>query len=236
MAKQFPPVETGGTFLRAVIFANGPVPDRQSINTHLQPDDRLIAADGGARHCLALGLQPAVVIGDFDSLDESEIETLRGGGAEMVRHPRAKDQTDLELALRYAVTEGAEQVLVFGGLGGRWDQTITNLLLPALPELTGTRIWLIEGRSRATLLHSGEELHFDGLPGDVVSLVPLGGSAHGISTRDLEYPLDGETVTFGSTLAISNTMLRRSGLVRIESGTLAVFITAQSDENDSEEG
>ncbi len=222
--------------MRTVIFANGPIPDRQSIISHLQPDDRIIAADGGARHCLALDLQPAVVIGDFDSLDQSEIETLRHGGAEMVRHPQAKDQTDLELALRYAVMDGAETILIFGGLGGRWDQTIANLLLPALPDLTGSRIWLIEGQSRATLLHSGDELQFNGQPGDVVSLVPLGGSAHGVTTRDLEYSLNGETVTFGSTLAISNTMLGRTAHVGIESGTLAVFIMARSDETGSEEG
>jgi thiamine pyrophosphokinase len=219
-----------------VIFANGPIPDQQAINDHLQADDRLIAADGGARHCLTLGLQPAVVIGDFDSLEKSEIETLREGGAEMVRHPRAKDQTDLEIALRYAVSDGAEHILIFGGLGGRWDQTLANLLLPALPDLAGTRIWLIDGPSRATILRSGEELQFDGHPGDLVSLVPLGGSAHGVSTRDLEYPLNGETVTFGSTLAISNTMLQKSALVGIESGTLAVFIMTQSDEDDREEG
>jgi thiamine pyrophosphokinase len=181
-------------------------------------------------------LTPAVVIGDFDSLPTSELESLRQGGSEIVRHPRSKDQTDLELALLHAVTHGAEEILVLGGLGARWDQTLANLHLPALPELAETRIWLIDGSSRATILHPGDNLQFVGRPGDTVSLVPLGGSAHGVSTRELEYPLKGESITFASTLGISNTMLAESASVVLERGTLAVFITAQSDESEKKEG
>lgn len=222
--------------MRAVIFANGPISDLQAIQSLLRPDDWLIAADGGARHCLNLGLKPAMVIGDFDSLPRSEIETLTEGGSEMMRHPRAKDQTDLELALRHAAASGCAEILIFGGMGDRWDQTLANLLLPALPELAGIRIWLIDGPARATVLHSGDNLQFDGHPGDVVSLVPLGGSAHGVSTRELEYPLQDEKVTFGSTLAISNTMLGNTATVGIENGTLAVFVTATSGSRDIQEG
>lgn len=217
--------------MRVVIFANGPISDQLEIKSLLQPDDWLIAADGGARHCLRLGLTPTVVIGDFDSLLQSELDSLFQLGTEMVRHPRSKDQTDLELALLHAVRQGAEEILVFGGLGDRWDQTLANLHLPALPELAETRIWLIDGPSRATILHSGDNLQFDGHPGDTVSLIPLGGPAHGVSTRDLEYPLEGDTLEFGSTLGISNTMLAESACVGLENGILAVFVAAQVDES-----
>jgi thiamine pyrophosphokinase len=213
-----------GFSLRALIFANGPLTDPQDIHTLLHPDDWLIAANGGARHCLELGLTPALVIGDFDSLQEAEVESFRKAGCKMVQYPRSKDQTDLELALRHALDNCASEILIFGGVGGRWDQTLANLLLPALPDMPETRIWLVDGPSRSTIIRSGGSLRFDGQPGDIVSLVPLGGSAQGVTTSGLEYPLKREPLAFGSTLGISNTMLGKSASVKLDVGVLAVFI------------
>ena len=224
---QMPPSRTlmEGFSLRALIFANGPLPDPQSVRALIQPDDWLIAADGGARHCLKLGLKISVVIGDFDSLQERDLKALRKAGSRLVRHPQNKDQTDLELALRHALGSGATEILILGAVGGRLDQTLANLLLPALPDMPETRIWLIDGPSRATIMRSGGRLQLDGQHGDVVSLVPLGGSALGVTTTGLEYPLMKEPLAFGSTLGVSNTMLGDSASVELEVGVLAVFIT-----------
>ncbi len=219
--------------MRALIFANGPLSDPQAVHSLLRPDDWLIAADGGARHCLELGLTPAVVIGDFDSLQEDEVKALRKAGSKMVRHPRSKDQTDLELAIRHALNDGATEILILGGVGGRWDQTLANLLLPALPDMPETRIWLVDGPSRATILRSGGRLRFHGQPGDIVSLVPLGGSVLGVTTEGLEYPLTEEPLAFGSTLGISNTMLGNSASVELDIGVLAIFIIRSTAGTDS---
>ena len=47
---------------RAVIFANGELPDPAAAKTLLQPGDTLIAVDGGLHHMQSLGLIPAVLI------------------------------------------------------------------------------------------------------------------------------------------------------------------------------
>lgn len=219
--------------MRALIFANGPLADPQSARSLLQPDDLVIAANGGARHCLALGLKPDVVIGDFDSLHEPELKALRRAGSKLVRHPPSKDQTDLELALRHALTSGSKEILILGAIGNRWDQTLANLLLPVSTDLPDTRIWLVDGASRATIIRAGGSLQFDGQPGDVVSLVPLGGSALGITTQGLEYPLHAETLAFGSTRGISNVMLGKSASVELENGILAIFIIGASATRDT---
>ncbi len=90
--------------MRAVIFANGSL----NLPVALSPGDFIIAADGGAQHCLALGLIPAVVIGDLDSLTPADLEALEAQGAEIVQFPARKDFTDLELALKHARSSGAE--------------------------------------------------------------------------------------------------------------------------------
>jgi thiamine pyrophosphokinase len=221
--------------LRTVIFANGPLSDPQSVHTLLQPEDWLIAADGGAQHCLALNIHPDVVIGDFDSLEQQALEFLRQAGSKLIPHDRHKDQTDLELALLHAQTKNPQEILILGAIGKRWDQTLANLLLPALSELSHIRIWFIDGHQKATVLHSGDSIEIEAQPGDVVSLVPIRGPAQGVRTKGLEYPLEGETLEFGSTLGISNTMLEHSAFVAIECGVLVLFISRSMDDRPTKE-
>ncbi len=204
--------------MRAVIFANGwfkQLPE-------LHPEDLLIAANGGARHCMSLGIRPAVVIGDFDSLDESELAVLKANGSEILQYPTRKDYTDLELAVRHAERLGADEILVVAALGARWDQTMANLLLPA--AFDSVPITLVDEKQEIHLARSGENLVVRGQPGDTVSLIPLAGDALGISTQNLEYPLKKENLLFGSTRGVSNVMLVESASVSLEHGILSVVV------------
>jgi thiamine pyrophosphokinase len=210
--------------LRAVIFANGAHSYPQVDRSHLRPDDWLIAANGGARYCQALGLKPTVLIGDFDSLEPWERQQIEQSGATLVAHPARKDETDLELALRYAVEGGADEILVLGGLGDRWDQSFANLLLPASPKLADTRIRLVDGPQEVTLLRAGETLTISGQPGDKVSLIPVRGDAYGVTARGLEYPLDGDILQFGVTRGISNVLLGEQATFHLKQGLLACFV------------
>jgi thiamine pyrophosphokinase len=211
--------------VRAVIFANGVFSHPDIDRARLRPDDWLIAADGGARHCQILGLTPAVLIGDFDSIKSQERQALEQQGVTMVPFPEGKDETDLELALRYAVEGGANEVLILAGMGSRWDQSLANLLLPAIVELAGVQIQLIDGPQEATLIRDGETQKLQGQPGDKVSLIPLGGDAHGVTTHGLEYPLHGDTLYFGATRGVSNVLLGEEATIHLERGMMACFIT-----------
>jgi thiamine pyrophosphokinase len=210
--------------LRAVVFANGLFSAPQAAQAAIRPEDLVIAADGGYRHLRALGLAPDVAIGDFDSLEAADLESLAAEGAEIIRHPAHKDFTDLELALRLAHERGAAEILVYGALGARWDQTLANLLLPAAAGLQEARIVLVDGPQEIHLVRSGETFRVRGRPGDTLSLVPLGGNAAGVTTGGLEYPLRGETLYFGATRGISNVFLEETASVQLESGTLLCVV------------
>ena len=203
---------------RAVVIANGCLNQPFA----LRPDDFLIAADGGARHCLALGIRPRMVIGDLDSLQEAELAQLKDDGVEIIQYPRRKDYTDLELALRYVQNLEVEEVLILGALGERWDQTIANILLPAsLPSL---RIHIIDRNQEIFFLSSGDQLELHGRPGDTVSLIPLAGKAQGVTTQNLEYPLHLEDLQLGSTLGISNALLSERGSVSLQTGLMLCVV------------
>ncbi len=213
---------------RAAIFANGELSDpaaaRAALHAGGGPPALLIAADGGARHCRALGLTPQVVIGDFDSLDPDDLRALRAAGVEVIEHPRRKDQTDLELALSHAVAAGADDILVFGALGARWDQTLANLLLLAGPGFASARIRLLDGDQQLSLLTPRAPAHIEGRPGDTVSLIPLGGEARGVTTAGLEYPLADGALPFGSTLGVSNVLLGHTATVHLREGLLMCVV------------
>jgi thiamine pyrophosphokinase len=210
--------------LRAVIFANGVLNDPEAAKAMLQAGDVIIAADGGALHCRRLGLLPQVLIGDFDSLDAQELAGLQAAGSETIRHPARKDYTDLELALIYARDRGMDEILVMGALGARWDQTLANLLLPATQALASLRISLVDGPQEILLLRGGSHLEVRGRPGDLVSLIPLGGDASGVITRGLEYPLEDEMLPFGGTRGISNVLLGEKGDVSLRQGILLCVV------------
>jgi len=204
--------------LRTVIFANGELPDPQDIPSMLRPDDLILAADGGGEHCLALDITPAAVIGDFDSLTKADLAKLEYLGAEIIRRPARKDETDLELALLLALERGASEALVLAALGARWDQSLANLLLPAHPELHGLDLTFVHGSQRIYPINSQRTI--SGQPGDTLSLIPIGGHARGVTTSGLEYPLNNETLYLGATRGISNTITATEASITVEDGQL----------------
>lgn len=209
---------------RAVIFANGPVKDAPTARRAIQEGDLLIAADGGARHCLEFGLTPDILIGDFDSLSQNELATLETSGMQVIRHPAKKDFTDLELAVRHAVSLDLTEILVIGALGARWDQTIANIFLPVNQDLSRIRMRLIDGAQEVTFMRDKDQLTLYGQAGDILSLVPLGGDAQGVTTQGLEYPLNDETLYFGATRGISNVLLNRTATVQLKAGYLLCIL------------
>lgn len=207
--------------MRVIVVANG------VMHSHftLESDDVLIAADGGLRHCLDLGLQPAILIGDMDSIDEGDLAALESSDTQILRYPTQKDFTDLELALQHALKLGADEIVIVAALGARWDQTIANLLLPA--SFPSVKISLLDGSQEIHYIRAGEKLEIHGQPGDMVSLIPLAGKASGITTEHLEYPLQGGELTFGSTRGISNVLLEETGTISINGGLLLCIVIHQ---------
>ncbi len=209
---------------RAVIVANGGMSAYTDLTSLLRKDDLLIAADGGGRYCLQAGCTPRFVIGDFDSLSAAELDELAAHGAEVLRHPVRKDETDLELAVDLAIQKEICEIIVVAALGGRWDQTLANLLLLGLPRFAIARIRLLDGNQEITLLRPGTENLIRGRRGDTVSLIAVNGDARGVTASGLEYPLQASSLPFGATLGVSNTLTAAEATVSLESGLLICVV------------
>jgi len=211
---------------RIIIFANGELPDLDAARTLLQAGDYLIAADGGANHLLKMGILPEIVIGDLDSVDEDTLFQLTSAEVNIEQYSEDKDETDIELALGYAVEMRPSAILIVGGLGGRLDQTLANLSILTDPMLPKIDIRLDDGLEEVFFCRAsaekGGQVEVQGRSGDTVSLIPWHGPVEGVSTEGLQWPLYGETLFPDKSRGISNLMLSESASVKIENGLLLV--------------
>src|SRR5215469_15005707 len=173
---------TGGP--AAVVVANGVLPDLSLFSPLLAAADVIVAADGAARALLQAGRRPTAILGDMDALPPDLLATWRASGGETLIFPPEKDETDLELALQYAVQHGACRIAVLGALGGRVDHELANLLLLAAPLLEGIKAAVLDRRTRVVAVKDKMEL--TGRPGDLLSLLPVTAAATGIVTAGLK--------------------------------------------------
>jgi len=203
-----------------VVFAGAPLEPTQRLRARIaalnQP--RVIAADSGAATALAFGLRPDVVVGDFDSLNATVRETLQMQGVPFERYPVAKDATDGQLALHYAVQQQPTDILLMGYLNGaRLDMTLSGVLLlvdTAVPTV------LVDERNEALLLRGPRRHTWAPEPQELVSLLPLTGDCAGVRTEGLRFPLHGEGLILGDTRGVSNEPRAAHVSVALEQGAL----------------
>lgn len=207
------------------VFANGDIESYEWLKPLLEAATAVLAANGGTNHLFRLGRWPDVVVGDMDSLGEEVRGWLAETSVALITHPTAKDETDLELALLYAVAHYDTPIWVVGGFGGRLDQTLANILLLAHPKLLGKPIQFVTEHERAWLVTGATTV--TGEVGDTVSLIPLGGDVAVAHTTGLRWPLQNEPLAFGPARGVSNVLTAVNATVTLHSGTLLCIHTSQ---------
>jgi thiamine pyrophosphokinase len=220
-----------------IILADGPAPMRADLDAGWPGWDAgtavVVAADGGARHAATLGLRLDHWVGDGDSIDPALLVELASAGVTIERVAAEKDESDAELALLAALAGGVDEVALIGGLGGpRVDHALANVGLLGHPALAGRPLWLYdEHAARISMLVAPDADgraatgDFTGRIGDLVSLVPIGGSASGVTTDGLRYSLHGEPIELGRTRGVSNVRTAARARVTLEVGRLLVIET-----------
>jgi thiamine pyrophosphokinase len=202
-----------------VVAAGEGVDER--VRPYLAGADLIVAADAGAAALLALGYVPQATVGDFDSLGEKELERLKDLGCLLVGAKAEKDETDTELAARYALAQGARSVLLLGGIGSRLDHTWANLML--LARLAREGVEACAAAPPVTVYAVSGELTLSGRPGDIVSVFPVLGEATGVTEEGFKYSLTDSTLEASAILGVSNELLGSEGKISVKRGVLLVF-------------
>ncbi|MDE2992941.1 MAG: thiamine diphosphokinase [Chloroflexota bacterium] len=208
----------------AAVVPNGPGRLAGAALASVRAADLVIAADGGARRLLGLGIAPHYLVGDLDSLPLETVARLVSAGCQLQRHPADKDATDTELAIALALDQGATDIDLVGATGGaRLDHSLANVLLLAADWPASVRLRLVEPTATALVVRAGQSVDVPGAVGAIVALLPLAGPARGITTRGLQYALAGEDLAFGRARGVSNVMTAPVASISLAAGILLVI-------------
>jgi thiamine pyrophosphokinase len=185
---------------------------------HFHPgqNDLVIAADGGYRYLQTFGIQPHLLVGDFDSLDTLPTDI------EICRYPVMKDDTDTMLAIKIGLDQGYRQFRIFGGTGGRLDHTLANVQSLAYIAQHGGRGYLIGSGQNITVIKDSE-LRFNENASGILSVFTFSGPASGVFLEGLLYPLNDAVLQPDFPLAVSNHFTGIPATVRVQNGLLTVL-------------
>ena len=197
-----------------------------SLSLSLRPcpalGDYVIAADRGYDSLMAYGVNPDLVVGDFDSLGEVP------NHPNVIQLPAEKDDTDMVFALRQGLDLGYRRFVMLGGVGGRLEHTLGNLQLLDWLASQGAQGFLAGEKTVATAVRNGT-LPFPAAMSGYLSVLCNSGTARGVTLRGLKYPLERYTMTGSFPLGVSNQFLGQPASVSVEDGCLLLLWEEKGD-------
>ncbi len=210
--------------MRVVVFTGGIVRLSTGTAKAIAAADTIIAADSGGRAALRAGVVPSLLIGDLDSLDNQSKMLLEQKGCQFITHQPEKDQTDTELAVHYAIENGASDITIIGGIeGDRLDHILANIFCVMDASIP---ITFVNGQTKAWLATGPTTVIIPGISNDLLSLIPLTNKVANVRTLQLKYVLDGETMLQNQARGISNVLTSSKAQVSFSKGKLLLVHTA----------
>lgn len=204
--------------MKAFIYTGGAVYP-ENITEHPKSDDIRIAADAGFINAKLLGERIDIALGDFDSLGEGQKEIPES--AKKITVPAEKDETDTQLAVNVALKQGADELVIIGGLDGRLDHTLSNIAIleamwdnkiPTVITNGQNRIRYI--RSTSTLIaRSGYKY---------MSIIAADEVVKGVSVEGCKYPLENTRLSRKFQYAVSNEIDGNCALISVKKGGIYI--------------
>lgn len=205
------------TSRHALLVANAPLRWTPLLTALASNADPLLAADGGANHLARIGLRPAAVIGDLDSISGSARAWL---GEELMTERPDQDRTDLDKAIEYAFEDlGVGELTVLAATGGRVDHDLGNLgLLARLAR--GTDLVFEGGTHR--VLATNDELRLASTPGETWSFWTYDPKTR-VTVSGVRWPIENAAVDAASRPSISNEAVAETIQVSATGGSVVVY-------------
>ncbi len=198
----------------AIIFCNGsPIKKSLFLKIKKKYNPLLIAADGGTNYIHKIEEIPEVIIGDLDSINSDVLKFYQRKKIKIIKISRQND-TDLEKALKYCKKLRCNSIYIVGFTGRRFDHTLSNIS-NALKFAQFFKIVMIENES--TLQIITEKNEFKSFKNELVSILCFDPYVK-ITTKNLKYPLKGESLFFGHRESTSNVSMGNSFEVNVENG------------------
>lgn len=189
-----------------------------------EKQDCLLAADKGMEFCYEQKICPDYIMGDFDSADPKIVSYYSNSAdVELIRFQPEKDDTDMELAVRKAITLGSDKIYVLGALGGRMDHCIANIHLLKQAAEADVEMHLIDPQNDICLVQDGKIIKKEEQYGKYVSFLPFTDQVTGITLSGFKYPLEDYSMSRGTSIGVSNEVQKDVAEVRVKTGILIMI-------------
>ncbi|RFU63324.1 thiamine diphosphokinase [Peribacillus glennii] len=209
------------------ILAGGPPDCVPNLNIYKEMDASWIGVDRGVYTLLENGITPRAAFGDFDSVSETELEAIQNEMRDIHLYPSEKDETDLEIALNWAISQNPAKLYIFGATGGRLDHLLANVQMllreDILDKKPASEIFIIDKTNILTVKRPGIHQLKGYSEKKYVSFVPATNEVKGITLKGFKYPLKNRDIKMGSTLCISNELISECGTFSFSEGILMVI-------------
>lgn len=204
---------------KCVIVGAAEIGNYEKIKEYLGASDFYIFCDGGLRHMESLGVEPDLIVGDFDSYPRSEaVKTA----AELITLPCEKDDTDTVFAVKEALARGFTDFLLVGVVGQRLDHTLGNLSVLLMLNKAGAAGKIIDDYSEMLLVSDSTAYVDDSF--SFFSVLSVGGKALGISEKNAKYTLENASISSEYQYGISNEVLPgKTAEISVTSGRLLLI-------------
>lgn len=190
-------------------------------------NDLVIAVDGGLGYCGILNLEPDIMIGDFDSVSESEEEAIKCLEREIperiYRLPKEKDDTDTLAALKEGLKRGYKDFRIYAGTGGRFEHTLANLQCLLFLKGKGACGYLVDGTGMMLVIQN-EAVHFQRSLEGTLSLFSMIEESKGVSITGMKYCLEDASIRNDFPIGISNEFIGEEACISVEQGSLICII------------
>ncbi len=186
---------------RCVIIGGAEIGNYERVRGYLAADDFFIFCDSGLRHLEKLGVEPGLIVGDFDSHEDPRMDV------ETITLPRAKDDTDTVYGLRCGLGRGFKDFLFLGVIGGRFDHSLGNVSMLLKLDSLGLDGLIVDDFSEMEVVspRRGVVKIPDSYP--YFSLLAAGGPARGVTEHGVKFPLEDAEIGPDYQYGVSNEVL-----------------------------
>lgn len=205
---------------RCVILSAAPTRDPLALAGYLLPDDYIVAADGGWQLAQQMGVKPAMLVADFDSLGMP----IPMENVELASLPMEKDITDTAEAMRLAYEKGYRSFLLLGCTGGRLDHQQAALAVAADYARRGCDVVLADEKNEIHLLLPGSYV-YPACPDEKISLFAFGEDVTGLFVDGLKYTVSDYTLSPYDALCVSNEWVGEDACLSFKSGLLMLYFS-----------
>lgn len=188
----------------------------------IEKADMILCADSGANIVYKAGILPHVLLGDFDSVDQEVFQYFLDQKTKTVRYKAEKDVTDTEIAIEYAINQGATEITLLGVTGSRLDHTLANIFILE-KYMNEVHCKILDRNNRIELLSDYETRVFTKNEFPYLSLIPISKKVKGVTTEGMKYPLTSAILSRKDSYGISNEIIDFDGSVSVTRGLLAVI-------------